>query len=422
MPKTVLRAGFATIFGPSQQAAAGTIGTMGFRVDNTWVATIDGITPNNLLRNPYPSGLTTPPGSSKGVLTQLGSSIEATTQDIVSPSTQQINLNIQRELPFDTLLEVAYIGTRGYYLHRNDEGGLSLNQLDPKNLALGSKLNDKVPNPFYGTKYATGVLAGAQTSRAQLLRPYPQFTDIIPIYSVGASSFYNSLQITATKRYSQGLQMQLAYTWGKNIDDGLSHQDSYNIRADRALSDIDVAHRATIMGIYDMPFGHGRHWGASWSSLLDILAGGWQVNGIAALSTGTPLGISASNNAGIYNMAIRANNNGKSGKLTGPVQDRLNAYFDKTVFSQPAAFTFGNMGPRQSDIRNDGIYNFDLSLFKNFQALERFTIQFRVEALNAFNTPRFSGPNTSVTSSSFGIITSQANAPRQIQFGLKVLF
>jgi hypothetical protein len=395
---------------------------MRFRIDNTWVATIDGITPNDLLKNPYPKGLVQATGSSQGVLTQLGSRIEATTQDIVSPWTRQINVNIQRELPFNTLLEVAYVGTRGAYLHRNDDGGLSLNQLPPSQMALGSKLNEQVDNPFYGTKYAVGVLAGAKTSRAQLLRPYPQFTDIIPIYSVGASSFYHALQVTATRRYSQGLQMQLAYTWGKNIDDGLSHQDSYNIRADRALSEIDVAHRAVISGVYDLPFGKGRHFGSGWSTPMDLIAGGWQVNGICTLSSGTPIGISASNNAGIFNQAIRANNNGKSGKLTGPVQDRLNAYFDKSVYSQPAAFTFGNMTPREPEIRTDGIFNWDLSVFKNFKVTERLGVQFRAEALNAFNTPRFSGPNTSVTSSSFGVISSQANAPRQIQFGLKVMF
>jgi hypothetical protein len=421
-PKTVLRLGYAHVFGPSQQAAAGTIGTLGFRVDNTWVASVDGITPNDLLRNPYPNGVTSALGAGRGVLTQVGSSIEATTRDIVSPMTRQINVNIQRELPFATLLEVAYVGTRGFNLHRNDEGGLSLNQLDPKLMALGSKLNDKVDNPFYGTPYATGVLAGAKTSRAQLLRPYPQFTNVIPIYSVGASSFYHSLQVSGNKRFSHGLQMQLAYTWAKSIDDGMSHQDSYNIRADRALSDIDVAHRATIMGVYELPFGRGRRFGSGWSKVLDLAIGQWQANGVVTLSTGTPLGISASNNAGIFNMAIRANNNGTSGLKTGPVQDRLTAYFDKSVFSQPAAFTFGNMGPRVADIRNDGMYNWDLSLFKDFQIVERMKLQFRAEALNAFNTPRFSGPNTSVTSSSFGVITSQANAPRQVQLGLKLLF
>ena len=422
MPKTVLRMGFAHIFGPSQQAAAGTIGTMGFRIDNTWVATIDGITPNNLLRNPYPEGVAKVTGSSAGLLTQFGNRIEASTTDIVSPHTRQVNFNIQRELPMDTLLEVAYVHTRGFYLHRNDEGGLSLNQLPASQMALGSRLNEQVNNPFFGTPYSGGVLTGARTSRAQLLRPYPQFTDIIPIYSVGASSFYHSLQISANKRYAKGLQMGLAYTFAKSLDDGLSHQDSYNIRADRALSDIDVRHRATITGIYEIPVGKGRRVGTNWSRWMDMALGSWQINGIATLSTGTPLGISASNNAGIFNQAIRANNNGTSGKLTGPVQDRLLLYFDKSVFSQPTAFTFGNMGPRLSDIRNDGIYSWDLSLFKEFRFMENARMQFRAEALNAFNTPRFGNPNTTVTSSSFATVTSQANAPRQVQLGLKLVF
>jgi len=422
MPKTVLRVGYAHVYGPSQQAAAGTIGTMGFRVDNTWVASIDGLTPTNYLRDPWPLGVNPVVGAANGVLTQLGNAIEATTTDIISPWTRQMNVNIQRELPFDTLLEVAYVGTRGFHLHRNDEGGLSLNQLDPKHLALGSQLTQQVPNPFFGTRFATGVLAGRNTTRAQLLRPYPQFTNIIPIYSVGASSFYHSLQVSANKRFSKGLQMQLAYTWGKSLDDGLSHQDSYNIRASRSLSDIDIAHRTVVMGVYELPIGRGRRFGSDWNKILDLAIGRWQVNGIATFSTGTPIGISASNNANIFNMAIRANSNGKSGKLTGPVQERLNRYFDTSVYTQPAAFTFGNMGPRLPDIRNDGIYNWDLSLFKDFQATERVKAQLRVEALNTFNTPRFGGPNTSVTSSSFGVITGTANAPRQIQLALKVIF
>ena len=422
MPKTVLRVGFANVYGPSQQAAAGTVGTMGFRVDNTWVATLDGLNPNDLLRNPYPRGVAKVTGSSAGLLTQFGNRIEAVTTDVVSPHTRQVNFNIQRELPFQTLLEVAYVHTRGFYLHRNDEGGLSLNQLPASAMALGSALNTQVDNPFFGTPFAAGVLANTKTTRGQLLRPFPQFTDIIPIYSVGASSFYHSLQISANKRYSKGLQMGLAYTFAKSLDDGLSHQDSYNIRADRALSDIDLRHRTTITGIWDIPIGRGRKLGNTWSRPLDLAIGGWQVNGIATFSTGTPLGISASNNAGIFNQAIRANNNGRSGLLTGPVQDRLLQYFDKSVFSQPLAFTFGNMGPRLSDIRNDGIYNWDLSLFKQFRFMEGARVEFRAEALNAFNTPRFGSPNTSVTSSSFATITSQANAPRQIQLGLKLVF
>ena len=421
LPKTVLRAGYAIVYGPSQQAAAGTIGTLGFRTDNTWVATIDGITPNHYLKDPYPNGFAPTLGAGLGVLTQFGNSIEATTRDIVSPYTQQLNVNIQRELPFDTVLEAAYVRTRGFYLHRNDEGGLSLNQLDPKYMSLGSSLNDQVDNPFYG-KYTGGVLSSAKTSRAQLLRPYPQFTNIIPIYSVGANNWYDSLQVTLNKRFSRGLQFQGAYTWAKNLDQGMAHQNSYDIRAGKALADIDVSHRFTLGYVYELPFGRGRQWGAGWSKTMDLILGQWQVNGITTFQAGTPLQITASNTAGLFNMVTRPNNNGKSATKSGPVQERLNGYFDKSVFSQPAAFTFGNVGPRLPDVRNDGIFNWDISVFKHFRITERLNLQFRAEALNAFNTPRFSSPNTSVTSNSFGIVTTTANAPRQIQFGLKLLF
>ena len=126
--------------------------------------------------------------------------------------------------------------------------------------------------------------------------------------------------------------------------------------------------------------------------------------------------------SGLFASSTMPNNNGTSGKLTGKVDQRLSAYFDRSVYSQPAAFTFGNLASRVPDIRVDGVRNFDLSLFKDFRVVERVRVQFRAEFLNAFNTPRFGGPNTSVTSSSFGVISSQANAPRQIQFGLKVLW
>jgi hypothetical protein len=155
---------------------------------------------------------------------------------------------------------------------------------------------------------------------------------------------------------------------------------------------------------------------------VNWILGGWQVNGITTLQTGTPLSISASNTAGIFSPTIRANNNGKSGRKTGPVHERLNEYFDRSVFSQPPPFTFGNLSTRLPDIRNDGVRNFDLSLFKDFQAMERMRVQFRAEFLNAFNTPRFGNPETNVNNNSFGGITSQANAPRQVQFGLKFLW
>ncbi|MBI5281576.1 MAG: TonB-dependent receptor [Candidatus Solibacter usitatus] len=420
-PKTTIRGGFGNIYAISLQQAHGTVGPFGFRTQTPWVSTIDGITPNYLVSNPYPAGFQATPGSSQGLLTQAGANIQAPVQETLTPYSMQWNFNVQRSLPGDILLEAAYVGTRGLQLSRNDEGGLSLNQLDPKYMALGSQLNQTVDNPFYGI-VNSGVLAAARISRAQLLRPYPQFTDVIPLYSTGASANYHSLQVSFSKRFSRGFQFEGSYTWAKAIQEALSHADSYNMRASRSLADYDVAHRFVVSYIYELPFGKGRRFGADWKGLTNAVLGGWQFNGFTSVQTGTPLSISANNVAGLFNSRGLANNNGTSAKRTGDIHDRLLKYFDTSVFSQPAAFTFGNTQPSSPDLRSPGVRNWDLSLFKDFRITEKLQLQFRTEAFNALNTVRFGSPNTSVTSNQFGQISTQANSPRQVQFGLKLLF
>jgi len=417
--KTVVRGGYAHVFGPSNQAAQGTVEPFGFRTENLWVTTLDGITPFDTLRNPYPQGFRPPSGASEGLLTQAGAGLQGVLQDTVTPWAMQWNLNVQRQLPGQILLEVGYVGTRGLQLSRAGEGGLSLNQLPASTLALGSQLNQQVPNPFYRI-VNNGVLVAPTVARGQLLRPYPQFTDIIPLYSSGSSASYHALQVTSSKRLSRGLQFEGSYTWAKNLDYGMNHQDSYYIRDSKSLADIDIAHRFVMSYIHELPFGKGRRFGATASRAMNWVLGGWQFNGITTLMSGNPLQITANNTAGLFNPVTWPNNNGQSGKKAGPVDQRLDAYYDKSVFSQPAAFTFGNVSPRVSGLRNDGVRNFDLSLFKDFAPSEKLRVQFRAEFLNSFNTPRFGSPTTSVTSNAAGVITSQANAPRQTQFGLKL--
>ena len=419
--RTVLRMGYAHVFAPSAQAAHGNPGNMGFRIDNQWVTTLDGVTPFNLLRNPYPQGFRSPAGAADGLLTQAGANLDAMLRDTITPWNMQWNFSLQRELPGDMMLEAAYVGNRGLQLARNGNSGLNINQLDPQYLSLGSKLNELVPNPFYGI-VDNGILVAPTVSRAQLLRPYPQFTDILPLYSSGASSIYHSLQVSLSKRLSHGLQLETAYTWSKNIDVGTTHQNSYDLGADRSITDINIPHRLVMSYVYELPFGRGRRFGTDVHAALNWLLGGWQFNGINTFQSGGTISISANNTAGLFNSKTRPNNNGKSAKLSGPVHERLDRYFDTSVFSQPAPFTFGNLGERLPDVRTDGVRNFDLSLFKEFKPTERLRAQFRTEWLNAFNTPRFSGPNTTVTSTTFGVISGQANNPRQIQFGLKFLW
>jgi Carboxypeptidase regulatory-like domain/TonB dependent receptor len=419
--QTVLRAGYAHLFGPSYQQANGTVGPFGFRTENLWVSSLDGITPFRLLRNPYPDGFQQSPGSSEGLLTAVGSALQAPLRGLSpTPWNRQWNVTLQRELPWQTAVEVAYVGSEGHNLATNSESGLNLNQLDPAHMALGPALNQLVANPFFGIVHS-GVLVAPQVSRAQLLRPYPQFTDIIPLTATGATSIYHALQLNVNRRMSGGLMLAGSYAWSKAIEEGESHQNSYDVRASRSVASYDIPHRLVVSALYEVPYGRGRRYGTSAPMAIDAVLGGWQINGIVTVQSGTPLTISASNTAGLFNPVTRANWNGEDPGLDTPREERLQRWFDTTVFSQPAAFSFGNAGATFPLLRTDSVRNLDLSLFKHF-AVGRVRLQARVEAFNALNRVQFGAPNTSVTSTSFGVVTSQANTPRQLQFGLKVLW
>jgi hypothetical protein len=313
------------------------------------------------------------------------------------------------------------VGTSGFNLQTNTEGGLSINQLDPQYLALGSALNQTVPNPFFGI-VNSGILVSPTISRAQSLRPFPQFTDIIPLQNTGSTSFYQALQISVNRRMSGGLALAGSYAWSKAEEEGETHQNSYDIAASRSVASYDIPHRLVVSALYELPYGRGRRFGATAPAWLDGLAGGWQINGIVMVQSGTPLTISASNTAGLFNPVTRANWNGQDPRLDGPADERLQRWFNTSAFSQPAAFTFGNAGATFPLLRTHDVRNLDLSLFKHFVLGGGMRLQARIEAFNALNRVQFGTPNTSVTSTSFGVVTSQANTPRQLQFGVKVLW
>lgn len=417
--KTVIRMAYGHMFGSSLMAAQGTVGPFGFRTENPLIGSLDGITPFNLLRNPWPEGFRAPPGAAEGLLTQTGANIQAVLWDgTKTPWSQQWNFTVQRQLPSDLLFEVAYVANRGLQLTRGGEGTNNMNQLHPTHMPLGSQLNQAVSNPFQEA-VGRGIHVGSQVSRAQLLRPYPQFTDIQPLFTTGFSSTYHSLQVTATKRMTRGFQFDGVYTWSKLIGDGGGPQNWYDLRETRSVS--GSPHSLIMSFLYELPFGRGRALGGNAPSAVNWLIGGWQANGMVNFISGNYLTVSASNTSGIFGTNTWAVNNGRSARLTGPVVERLEEYFDTSVFSQPPPFTFGNVRTLP-DVLSPGTRSFDLSLFKEFRPTERIRAQFRGEFLNAFNTPRFGGPTTGVTSSSFGRISSQANSPRQLQFGLKFLW
>jgi hypothetical protein len=419
-PNTVVRAGYGHIYAASWHGASGTDTPYGYRGETPWISTLDGITPHNLWNNPYPDGLTPGRGNADGLLSAVGEGFRPIFRDDKGPWTQQWNVTVQRELRGDLMMEMGYIGTRGHHLAI----GRYPNQLDPVHMALGSALNQLVPNPFFGTPGAKGILANPTVRRGQLLRPFPHFVEVVGARDTGGSSWYNGFHTSVKKRMSRGLQFEGSYMWSKTIDVGEDTlQNEYDRIGNRAIAATDIPHRFVVSGIYELPFGRGRTWFTSSPGVVNAIIGGWQINAITTFQSGAPLAISASNTSGLFAARTNANNNGQSGRITGiKAQDRLTRWFDTSVFSQPAAFTFGTATARIHDLRSHGVRNFDLSLFKEFQPREKLRVQFRVEALNAFNTVQFSAPNTSVTSSSFGRVSSEANDPRQLQFGLKLLW
>ena len=153
-----------------------------------------------------------------------------------------------------------------------------------------------------------------------------------------------------------------------------------------------------------------------------MILGGWQVNGLASFQSGIPLTLTTQvNNTNSYGGGSRPNSTGVSAKLSGPVVDRLNRYFDTSAFTQPDPYTFGNLGRTLPDVRGPANINFDLSLLKNITITERVRAQLRGESFNAFNNTNFGLPATALGSPAFGTITSAGSA-RIIQIGLKVNF
>jgi hypothetical protein len=430
---TVIRGGYGIFFAATLRPANATIGNEGFSAETDFTASPNGLTQNAFLSNPFPNGLNHPVGSTQGLLTGIGSTFEnPVTGDNTVPYTENWDIDVQRQLPGDILIDAAYVGSHGVNLNKSGENQLNLNQLMPQAISLGSQLQQSVANPFYGI-ITTGPEASPTIPLYYLMTPFPQFTTVQASFPTGGYSGYNAFQLKVEKRFSHCLSTLLSFTGQKLIDDfsQISNvgnqtggiQNIYDDKQQRSLSSNDQSRRLVISGTYQLPIGRGNFFGKNWNRAVDSLIGGWQVNGIYTYTTGFPISVTAANNCtGCGIQTLRPNNNGHTAELSGDVSQRLSQYFDTSVFSQPAAFTFGNVGRTLPDVRNPSAHNIDISLFKSFKPIERLTAEFRAEAFNLLNQVVFGGPGTAINSNTFGVISSQANAPRSIQFALKLLF
>jgi hypothetical protein len=295
------------------------------------------------------------------------------------------NVGVQRQLPWSSVLDVSYVGTRG------------------KNIFVSRNVNVPLPGP------------GALDPR----RPYFSIAPNIPVInqrSGDAESWYDALQVKVDKRFSQGLQALLSYTWSSSEDTAFILHPAFETRAPSIGKAIDVPHNFVLSFAYELPFGAGKTFMSDASGVVQKLVEGWAINGITMFQSGQPLNIrlaSSQLNTGTDNWA-----NVTCGDIGTP--ELVTQWFDTSCFATPPNFEFGNYEIGQ--VRGPRFVNTDFSFFKRTSLGATRSIEFRLEVFNLFNKAHFSNPNDRLGNAAFGRISSTRFPSREIQLGARFLF
>ncbi len=421
-PKTLLRGGYGIFFGFLGQRR-GDVVQSGYSTSTPMSVSLDsGLTFKETLSNPFTSGMSTAVGNAAGIQTFLGQSITFFNQNPSSPYMQRWQLSLQRELGMGFVVEAAYVGNRGTHVEMsrnlNATPNKYLSTSPTRDQAKINYLSTNLPNPFAGLmpSSASSTFRSANISRERLLRPYPQFDSVTSSNNDGYT-WYHSAQLRLEKRFSKGYTLNTSYTFSKFMQ-ATEYLNAGDPRPVEVISDVDRPHRLSVSGIYELPFGKGRCFGASVNPALSRIISGWQVGGIYTYQSGAPL---AWGNI-IFNgdiSSIRLD----SDQQTVARWFNTNAGFNK-VSAEQLGSNVRTFPLRFGSIRADNTNNVDLSIIKNTQIKENTNFQFKAEFLNAFNHPLFPGPNVTVTAAAFGQVSASTtdNYARRIQLSLKLLF
>jgi hypothetical protein len=435
--RTVLRGGYGLFFFPVADYG----GSAGFSVDTPFIAStgggIDAFIPTGTLSNPYPTVLQ-PTGSSAGLATNLGRAIAFQNPDRRIPKVHSYSFGIQHQLPWSVVIDASYVGSRSVGVNTNMNNGGAARNINVHSVEQLNRANQdptyfsaSVPNPFAGLLPGTS-LNGPTIARQQLLLPYPQFTQVLMGLEPAGRLWYDSFQLNVEKRYSSGLTFVGAYTWSKNIE-ALTFLNGQDSAPSKVLAATDRPHRFVLSSVFQLPFGRGRRFGNSMARGWDLLAGGWEVNVIGTLQSGTPMSLPSGFNL-IGDPSATAQNfkqwfNGCTVLTNGTVRQPNAAHTgfepcSNPVWQQRNTTTMLQTIPlRSATLRNPWAKQWDISLNKRFTIVERVNAEFRLEAFNAFNTPIRTNPNTDPNSTQFGLVaTNQSNFPRNVQLGFKLNF
>ncbi|MBM3725144.1 MAG: TonB-dependent receptor [Acidobacteria bacterium] len=427
--KTVIRvaAGLFNASNNGLNAAASDFGSGLFTTNAVFLGTPQfGFTPPTgaSWSNPFSAGLVLP---EKGKTTFVGQNVRVAFRDHKLAYLGNWTLSIQRQLNPNALVEVAYIGTKTTHLFWNRFD----NANDPLLLSQwGSRLRDQVPNPFFG-KITSGALSGRTVERRQLLRPFPQYQQVLAVRRPYGDASYQSMTGRLEKAYSGGYTLSVGYTLSKLIASTAESNTwvigpsnaLYNPKYNRGLDANDTPHRLVMSHLWDLPFGIGRN--RLNHGVAARVLGNWQFSGITILQAGRPILISAPDNTQLFEFAYT---NGRADRLKSAVIDNptKTRWFDTSAFRAASAFTVPTDSLSQPDLRTPRRTAFNWSVFKNNPFTFRdkqMNLQFRTEIYNVFNTPQFDvrGASTDVTNPLFGQIT-EGGGERNIQFGLRLTF
>ena len=437
--KTVIRGGFGIFTAPVTVASLATTGAYssnplvnqeGFSQTTTLVVPTNNLTPTATLSNPFPGGIQQPVGSSQGLSTFLGQTVSFLNPDMKDPYSIRWNIGIQHEFAKNLLLEVVYMGNHAVHLpiavtQLNVVPRQFLSTLPTRDQTLITSLTGTVANPFAGLEPGTS-LNNSTTTVEQLLAVYPQFpvgtgsgsTGVVEQNFTNGRSFFESLNLRAEKRLSHGLSLIGVYMYSKLIEQDTWLNDTDPV-PEKRVSPFDHPQHFVVAASYALPIGKGRAVNLT-SRWTNAFFGGWIINGIYTAQTGAPLTWTNGSTTSIGDYVYLGGNLNVEPRQVNGVAFNTAAFDTKSADQfQFHIRTFSTTFP---NVRQEGINNFDASLLKSFNFNERTYFQLRFESFNIVNHPTFAAPNTTATSTSFGMISAQANLPRQIQLGARFVW
>jgi hypothetical protein len=411
--RLVLRGGYGIFY--QHDVRIGSESVLGenppFFFDQSVSQSLGSTTPAFLVSNGFPASQF---GASLVDLTKL--QIRAQDPNQRTPYVQQVSFGPEWQLPANSVLDLSYVGNFGRKENRLRNG------------------NQGVVTGF--TSAGTPITLFPYANLSTNVNTLGGNHAFLEFATNDGNTNYNGLLVSLRRRFAKGIAYGLSYTWSRNLADyvdnltgGSTPANAYNYAAERSLSPFDVSHRFVGNALWNLPIGKGGLI-LNGNGVASRLIGGWQVNTIVTLETGTPFTVTApdvSQTGGSHQSRANCNSNPFAGASSDPSQIVGGAapgfFLNPAAFSIPALGMFGNCAPRA--FHGPGLENVDLSLFKQFLITERWKVEFRSEFFNAFNHANFTNPSSSVAASSigsFGKIFGTVTDPREIQFALKVYF